>query len=205
MKLLGIFALLSIVLLADATVVIRHVRTDGEDTTTGCLRGSPPGDLWGPAVPGSNKLKCGAFGVDSDVAPMRQKLKLSDNLEVQLHLGEQHNGGSLTFEVTYGSNPNMLQNPGFLIGSTYTISPATSTQLFTNPLKNLKYAGKATVQVSFTPTNQEANESVTYYQCIDIEITDGEARLVPTEGYGDPDRDIYYAPAIEIKSSKNAC
>jgi len=184
--------LLSCVLLAlgisqlQAGVILKSVNVDGRTGSSGGLRQN--GDIWGPPVAGSNKLKCGVFG-NTDIAGTRLQASTADTLIMTVNFSELKGNAQLTAEVTYGAAPNMLMHPGYKLLDPLPITSSEKSATINVPLSTLPYSNLATMMIGL-----EVEGGDTHFQCVDMELSGGTQFTVPGDGYGDPDAASPTAP-----------
>lgn len=142
------------------------------------------GDVWGPAVPGSNILPCGSVG-NKDTYD-RIEVEKGTPFNVMGRIWSTMDGeGTLTLSIKYGSKPDFRQSPGMLLLEyTPELTQTPLDWVVTAEIPEPAFSDNATIQVEyltgsrpenwtepFLLTNEVINRPwSTVYQCIDLTV-----------------------------------
>lgn len=165
------------------------------------------GDVWGPAIPGTNILPCGSLG----------NKEIYDRMEVQKGIpfnvmgriwSTRDGTGTLTFSIKYGSSPDFRASSGMFLLEFSPDLPRTPLEwVITTQIPEPAFSDNATIQVEyltgyrpdnwtepFVTTNEVLDRPWSVvYQCIDVVVIGaaprppGAGESYNPEDYDDPD------------------
>lgn len=156
------------------------------DITAVPLRGPPGrhGDVWGPAIPGTNILPCGSLGNKETYDRMDIEKGIPFNVMGRIW-STMDGQGTLKFSVKYGSHPDFRASPGMqLLEFTPELSQTPLDWVITTRLPEPAFSDNATIQVEYLtgerPDNwtepfRTTNEIIdrpwsSVFQCIDVTV-----------------------------------
>lgn len=150
------------------------------------LRGPPGrhGDVWGPAIPGTNILPCGSLGNKETYDRMDIEKGIPFNVMGRIW-STMNDQGSLRFSVKYGSRPDFRASPGMdLLEFVPELSQTPLDWVITTRLPEPAFSDNATIQVeyltgerpdNYTEPFRTTNEVIdrpwsSVFQCIDVTV-----------------------------------
>lgn len=162
------------------------------------------GDVWGPAIPGTNILPCGSLGNKETYDRMDVEKGIPFNVMGRVW-STMDGEGSLTLSIKYGSRPDFRQSSGMLL---LQYSPEIIQTPFdwvlTTEIPEPAFSDNATIQVEyvtgykpdnwtepFTNTEAVARPWSSVYQCIDLTVKGATPKPPGAGDSYDPDD---YAP-----------
>lgn len=184
--------------------------TSGDSISKVPLRGpfGRRGDVWGPAIPGTNILPCGSLG-NQDTYD-RMEIEKGIPFNVMGRVWSTRNGeGTITLSIKYGSAPDFRQTSGMLL---LRYAPDMRQTPFdwvlTTEIPEPAFTDNATIQVEYLTGSRPENWTEPFnmaevvirpwssvYQCIDLTVKGSKPRPV---GAGDSyDPDAYGPPLID--------
>lgn len=160
---------------------------------TESIRGG--GDIWQPADHGCNQLPCGTFLNDETYDAVRVQVPADElGLKIKSHLRKVWDGGQMIAQLKYGHSPNFAVTPGFELGSVNVPADADVQHVYQTAVMSPAYNYNATIQIAYhtdglvratIPGNEAPDHtSVSFYQCIDIEVVGGMTWPNGTEEIG---------------------
>jgi len=172
------------------------------------LRGPPGrhGDVWGPAIPGTNILPCGSLGNKDTYDRMEVEKAIPFNVMGRIWT-TMDGEGSLTFSIKYGSSPDFRASDGMLL---LQYSPELAQTpldwVVTTVIPDPAFSDNATIQVEYltgyrpenwtdpfmTTTDDSQQPWSSVFQCIDVTVVGAAAR--PPGAGDDYDPENYLAP-----------
>lgn len=157
-----------------------------DELSTKSLRGLVPGNLWNPPEDGANRIPCGGKGnAKNTILPREEEntvgvqfvsagstLRIVGKLTVR-DIADGLEQSYVDVQIKYGNSPNFQMNRGYRLGEPFAPTESGYFQLLA-PIPTAEdadpaYNGNATIQVSYAVSRNK-----TYYQCIDVIITDGK-------------------------------
>lgn len=146
------------------------------------------GNVWDAGERGCNKLPCGSYLNDKVWDGPRIKVPADDaGIKIKAHLNQVWEGGHFNSHLMYGNNPNFAKDKPFDLAGIVVSPEGDPLHVYETIVIAPGYNHNATLQIEYVTQGRLPNDGppgleislsnhthVIYYQCIDIEVVDGQ-------------------------------